>query len=96
MGALFIAEMAAREVVPAIVARHRSAGVLTWALLHKMEDEVISELADSGEHSPWILNMIRSADVMGYPTDASPASFKNAGVVPIIFNLLEGAWLRVH
>jgi len=37
MDVLFAADGAVREAVPAVVQRHRSAGVLTWALLHKIE-----------------------------------------------------------
>lgn len=96
MDFLHTAEMSAREVVPEIVARHRSAGILTWKILFAIEAEVIAELAATGEHDPWILNMMRAADVMGYPTDSTPASFKNAGVVPLIFHAIEQAWDRVH
>lgn len=90
------AERAARALVPEIVNRHRSAGILTWALLFAIEAEVIAELAATGEHDRWVLNMMRAADVMGYPRDATAASFKNAEVVPIIFHAIEQAWERVH
>lgn len=33
MDPLFAADAAVKEAVPAVVSRHRTAGVLTWALL---------------------------------------------------------------
>lgn len=93
---LDIAGEAAERVVPGVVMRHRSAGILTWALLHQMEAEVLAELEASGEHETAILRMIRSAPVFGYPTDERPASFENASVVPVIFGQIDDAWKRVH
>ncbi|SDR62986.1 hypothetical protein [Paraburkholderia tuberum] len=46
---LFDAQAAAEEIVPRVVARHRSKGVLTWKLLHQMEEEVLSEVSSSGQ-----------------------------------------------
>jgi hypothetical protein len=49
------AEAAVKEALPAVIARHRSAGILTWALLHQIEDEVIEAAAASGECDRGIL-----------------------------------------
>ncbi|WP_081933884.1 DUF2471 family protein [Massilia sp. 9096] len=87
---------AARRAVPEIVSRYRHEGVLTWSLLHEIEAEVLAELRALGKYEEWILNMIRAAPVLGYPTDDRPVSFANAGVVPIIFKLVEKAWKLVH
>lgn len=38
---LFDAQAAAEEVIPRVIARHRYKGVLTWKLLHQMEEEVL-------------------------------------------------------
>jgi len=41
---LSVANEHVQEVVPTVVSRHRFAGVLTWALLHEIEGEVLAEL----------------------------------------------------
>lgn len=87
---------AARRTVPEVVSRYRHAGVLTWSLLHELEAEVITELQACEKYPDWLLNMIRASPVFGYPTDDRPVSFAKAGVVPIIFNLVEKAWKSVH
>jgi hypothetical protein len=50
MDTLIAADAAVREVLPAIVRRYRSAGVLTWALLHEIEADVLAHLASTGQH----------------------------------------------
>jgi hypothetical protein len=93
---LAAADEAAKRAVPAVVMRYRESSALTWALLHQMESEVLAELAASGEHPDFALNMIRSAPVLGYPRDDRPASFGGAAVVPIIFRQIEKVWNTVH
>jgi hypothetical protein len=93
---LTAASEAAKRAVPEVVGRYRCSGILTWSLLRQIEAEVLAELQALDEHPDWILNMIRSAPVLGYPKDNRPVSFAKAGVVPIIFNLVEKAWNLVH
>lgn len=90
------ASAAAGRVVREVVLRHRCSGVLTWALLHQMEGEVLAELQAGGEHSAWMLNMIRSTPLFGYPKDNRPVSFSEASIVPIIFGQIKDAWNLVH
>ena len=90
------ADEAAQRAVPAVVMRYRESSILTWALMHRMESEVLAELAASGEHPEFALNMIRSAPALGYPSDDRPVSFGDASVVPSIFLQIEKAWNRVH
>lgn len=87
---------AAERIVPGVVTRHRSAGILTWALLHQMEAEVLAVLEATGEHDPAALRIIRSASVFGYPTDERTVSFGEDEAIPIIFDQIVGAWRRVH
>lgn len=89
-------EDAAGQVVQKIVIRHRSSGVLTWALLHRIESEVLAELKADGEHSAWALRMIKAAPVLGYPNNDRPASFVGSSIVPVIFGQIEEAWNLVH
>jgi len=90
------ADEAAGRLVPEVVMRHRSAGILTWALMHQMEREVLEELEANGGHSALILNMIRSAPSFGYPRDERPVSFSDSSVAPVIFLHVEKAWRMVH
>ena len=85
-----------REIVPAIVSRHRSVGTLTWALLHEIESEVIDVLTAQGNYSKQVLNMMRAPKVIGYPTDNRPVSFEGHGAVALIFSAIEKAWNKVH
>ncbi len=96
MDVLFAADAAVREAVPAVVQRHRSAGVLTWALLHKIEAEVLADVAATGNHSKRILDMIRAPAALEYPRDDRPASFDGHDFVPIVYGAIEDAWRRVN
>ena len=66
MDVLFAADAAVKEAVPAVVLRHREAGVLTWALLHQIESEVLAEVAATGKHSARMLDMLRAPAVLDY------------------------------
>ena len=96
MDVLFAADAAVREAVPAVVQRHRSAGVLTWSLLHKIEAEVLADVAATGKHSKRILDMIRAPAALEYPKDDRPASFDGHDFVPIVYGAIEDAWRRVN
>ncbi len=60
MEELWSAHTAIQERVPAFVARYREAGVLTWRLLHRIEREVIAEVASTGRHPQWVLDALRA------------------------------------
>lgn len=89
------ADDAIREIAPAVVRRHRAAGILTWRLMHQMESELFAELEATGRHSPQMLRMMRSQGVMGYPKDDREFSLEGHEVVPAAFIALEEAWARV-
>jgi hypothetical protein len=92
---LFAANQAAIEVVPGIVRRHRSQGILTWRLLHQIEGEVVTELAASGRYNPRMLDMLRSPSALDYPKDERPVSFEGHDFVPGIFTAIHDAWRQV-
>ncbi|MGF6781633.1 DUF2471 family protein [Paraburkholderia sp. GAS334] len=71
MDVLFAVDAAVKEAIPTVVLRHRAAGVLTWALLHLIESEVLAEVAATGKHSARMLNMLRAPAVLGYPEGRS-------------------------
>ena len=90
------AAAAVKDALPEIILRHRAAGVLTWALLHQIEREVLEEVADDGEHDRQTLNMLRSVPAMGYPTDDRPVSFTGHEAISSAFAMIFDAWRRVH
>src|SRR4051812_20534981 len=90
---LYKAEDAIKEIVPVIVRRHRAAGMLTWGLLHQIEDEVMAELSATGHHSRQLLGMLRSSRLMEYPTDDTEVSLKG-NAVPVVFSEVRKAWRR--
>jgi Protein of unknown function (DUF2471) len=96
MDVLFAAASAVKEAVPAVVQRHRSAGVLTWALLYRIESEVLADVAATGKHSKRILDMLRAPAALSYPKDERPASFEGHEFVPIVFGAIDEAWRRVN
>ena len=93
---MFAAKATVRKAVPAVVQRQRSAGVLTWDLLHRIESEVLAEVAATGRHSKRILDMLRAPAALSYPTDDRAASFEGHDFVPIVFGAIEEAWCRVN
>jgi len=96
MDLFFAAEEAVCEAVPAAVRRHRSAGVLTWRLIHQIEEEVLAEVASTGKHNKRILGMLRAPAVLNYPTDDQPVSFVTSTIIPIVFCEIEKVWQRVN
>lgn len=93
---LFNAEAAVLEVVPRVVERHRARGVLTWNLLHKLEEEVLAEVSSSGRFSERLLEMICAPAALSYPNDNRPASFEDHEFVPTVFHAIEKAWRHVN
>lgn len=93
---LFDAEAAVQEVVPRVVERHRAKGILTWKLLHKLEEEVLSEVSSSGRFSKRLLETICAPAALSYPNDDRPASFEGHDFVPIVLGAIEKAWRQVH
>jgi hypothetical protein len=96
MEALFSAQAAVQEVVPGVVLRHRSKGILTWALLHRIESEVLAEVVSTGRYSKRLLDMLRAPEALGYPNDDRPASFEGHDFVPIVFGAIADAWRKVN
>jgi hypothetical protein len=96
MDALYAADAALKEAVPAAVLRHRAAGTLTWALIHQIESEVLAEVSSTGKHSARTLGMLRASPAMFYPKDDRPVSFEGHDVVPSVFGAIYAEWNRVN
>jgi len=94
MDAFYAADEALKEAVPGIVERHRSAGVLTWELLHKIELEVFAEVAATGKYNARMLGMLRAPAALDYPKDDRPVSFEGHDVIPSVFRTIDAVWRR--
>ena len=93
---LFDAHAAVEAVLPHVVARHRSKGVLTWKLIHQIEEEVLSAVRAGGLFSTRLLQMICAPAALSYPNDDRPVSFEGHDFVPIVFSAIDRAWRMVH
>ncbi|MDR3381716.1 DUF2471 family protein [Cupriavidus basilensis] len=96
MLALAAAESAIIEALPPIIARHREAGVLTWRLIHQIEEEVLAAVAAIGLVPQAALGMVKAPAILGYPKDDRPVDFTGHDVRPITFGVIVDAWQRVH
>ena len=96
MEELWSANTAIQERVPAIVARYRSAGVLTWRLLRRIEHEVLAEVAATGRHPKWVLDALRAPVALDYPADGQAVSFEGHDFVPPVFAAIDDEWHRAN
>ncbi|MGC2042047.1 DUF2471 family protein [Paraburkholderia caledonica] len=94
MDTLIAADAAVREALPTIVGKYRPAGVLTWALLHEIEADVLAHLASTGRHRKRVLDLIRAPASLDYPRDERPACFEGCDLVPVVFQAIQEAWRR--
>jgi hypothetical protein len=85
MDLLIAADAAVRDALPALVGRYKSAGALTWALLYKIEADVLTHLAATGEHPKRVLDLIRAPAERNHPRNERPASFEGHDLVPVVF-----------
>lgn len=93
---LFDAQAAVEAVLPHVVARHRDKGVLTWKLIHQIEEEVLTEVRAGGLFSARLLQMICAPAALSYPNDDRPVSFDGHDFVSIVFSAIDRAWRLVH
>jgi len=96
MDSIQAAEAAIIQATPAIVAKHRDAGILTWKLIHQIENEVMHQVGQSGKHAPNLLRMLKASPFLGYPKADTPADFSGSEAVPITFSAIHDAWNRVN
>lgn len=89
-------EKAIIDALPSIVSRHREAGLLTWRLLHQIEEEVFVAIGASERYDPKILRMLKSSPAMGYPKDDRIADVSKHEVCPVAFSAVMAAWQHVH
>lgn len=69
--------------------------MLTWNLLHRMEQEVLDSLA-AGGHPQWILDMLRAPGTPEYPYDDHAISIEEQDFTPPIFAAVDDEWCRLN
>ncbi|MET3133872.1 hypothetical protein AAKU55_004165 [Oxalobacteraceae bacterium GrIS 1.11] len=80
-----------------IVDRHRSCGeVLTWRLVHEIEDEAFQALEHAGDLDASYLHMFRSSPVLGFGRTDQAADFKKHELLPLAFSIIEEIFYKVH
>ncbi|MBB1625167.1 DUF2471 family protein [Achromobacter sp. UMC71] len=85
-------KLAVDATLPAIIARHRVAGQLTWRLIHQIEGELMHTLAATGRYDPVMLRMVTASPWMGYPHTDEPVDFGDSNVRAMTFSAIEAAW----
>lgn len=68
----------------------RPTGVLTWALIHRIEAKVLTEIATTGEC------MLRAPVALDYPRDERPVLLEGHGLVPPALGEIDKAWRRLN
>lgn len=91
---LLAAQASVQVTTSAVVAHHRSAGVLTWNLLHHMEGEVLASLEAEG-HPEWILDMLQAPEAPEYPHGNHAVSFEKHDFIPPVFAAIDDEWRRL-
>ncbi|SFD10362.1 Protein of unknown function [Collimonas sp. OK412] len=85
-----------KAAIAAIVTRHRNAdALLTWSLMHQIENEAIAALAQLEDVELAQINMLRAYPV-AYPRTDDPVNFGNANRVPVVFSLIYNEYRRSH
>ncbi|WP_250475089.1 DUF2471 domain-containing protein [Caballeronia sp. GAFFF1] len=91
MDALIALDAAIRDVLPATVARYRSASVLTGSLLQQIEADVLKQLALTGQHSERVLDLVRTTPRSNYGENDDLA-IKGCCAGSIVQQAIEQAW----
>ncbi|AMO92962.1 hypothetical protein CFter6_0231 [Collimonas fungivorans] len=85
-----------KATIAAIVTRYRNAdALLTWSLMHQIENEAIAALAQLEDFELAQINMLRAYPV-AYPRTDDPVNFGNANRVPVVLSLIYNEYRRSH
>ncbi|HEV7617558.1 MAG TPA: hypothetical protein VGO51_05580 [Burkholderiaceae bacterium] len=83
--------------VNSIVERHRTAGqVLTWRLVHEIENEALKTLERAGDLEVKYIRMMRSSRWGYVPKVNQPADLKAHKALPVAVSIIERAYLTSH
>ena len=82
-----------KSTVTSVVDPHRTAGkLLTWQLIHSIEQEVLRTL----DMNDGISHIFRRIPAMHYPVSSEPVDFGNSNAIPMIFSMIFKAYRRCH
>lgn len=81
-----------------IVDRYRTAGeVLTWRIIHAIDDEAFEELADTDAFDEYQLGVFQHLNIsITYPADDTPVDLLELDVLPMTFKLIIDAYSITH
>lgn len=83
--------------VDKIVERHRTAGrVLTWRLVHEIENEALAALKRAGDLDAKYIRMVRSSRWGYVPKVDMPADLASYNVLPVALILIRKAYHTLH
>lgn len=86
-----------RQAVGALVVRHRSNGdVLTWRLLHAIEEEAFKEIQTAGDLDALHVRMFQSPPLFRYPRTDEPVDFGDSNALPMAFSMIYQAYRQAH
>lgn len=84
-------------IVNSIVERHRTAGqVLTWRLVHEIENEALKTLEKAGDLDKKYIRMMRSSRWGYVPKVDQPADLEGQKVLPETVSLIHDAYTTLH
>jgi hypothetical protein len=83
--------------INAIVVRHRTAGdILTWRLMHAIEEEAFQELKATRGLNEIAMRMVHSSHLMKYPKNDEPVNFGQSNALPMAFYIVRRAYNQTH
>jgi hypothetical protein len=85
-----------KPIIYAIVERHRTRGdVLTWRLIHEIEDEALTTLIQMGDLDEIYVGMMRTPPI-GLPKTEDPVDFKGSNAIPAALAMIHDAYRHAH
>lgn len=83
--------------VNSIVDRYRTAGqILTWRLIHDIENEAIKTLEQAGDLDIKYIRMMRSSRWGYIPKVDEPADLKEYETLPVALTIIQNAYHTYH
>ncbi|MEO6917651.1 MAG: hypothetical protein ABI171_01145 [Collimonas sp.] len=85
-----------KATIARLVPSHRNAGeILTWSLMHEIENQAMRALEQSGNFDLTHLNLLRAYPT-AYPRTDDPVNFGNATGLPVVLSLIYKEYRRSH
>jgi hypothetical protein len=86
-----------KRAIDAIVLSHRTSGdVLTWRLLHAIEEEAFQEILAAGDLEPMYVRMMQSSPMFQFPNTDDPVDFRGSNALPMAYLMIYQAYRQSH